>query len=157
MFSANRDLGEPDDPVEALWQGCTALREHRGDGHVVASTAAGLDGCEALVLFAASEGVPTETFSENRGWSTDEWEYARHRLEDRGLMEGSHISTAGVELRQSIEQLTDELARSPWGSLDPEERALLDTGLRSVAGAVLASGVIPFPNPIGLPPSGAGG
>jgi hypothetical protein len=145
LFSANRDLEEPDDPVEGLWQGCTTLREHRGDGHVVALTAAGLDGCEALVLFAASEGIPTGTFSENRGWSTDEWEGARHRLEDRGLMEGDHVSPAGAELRRSIEQLTDELARSPWTSLVSEERAALEAGLRSVAGAVLVSGAIPSP------------
>ena len=157
LFSANRDLGEPDDPVEALWQGCTTLREHRGDGHVVALTAAGLDGCEALVLFAASEGIPPETFSENRGWSAGEWEGARRRLESRGLMEGVHISAAGAGLRRSIEYRTDELARSPWASLAPEERAVLDAGLGSVAAAVLASGVIPFPNPIGLPPSGPAG
>ena len=77
LFSANRDLEEPDDPVEALWQGCTSLREHRGDGHVVALTAAGLDGCEALVLFSASEDVPATVFRESRGWSGEEWEGAQ--------------------------------------------------------------------------------
>lgn len=30
LFAANRDLPVPDDPVEALWQAATALREHRG-------------------------------------------------------------------------------------------------------------------------------
>lgn len=58
LFSANRDLEPAADTVEVLWQACTALREHRGDGHVAALTASGLDGCEALVLFARSEGVP---------------------------------------------------------------------------------------------------
>jgi hypothetical protein len=152
LFSANRDLGEPEDPVEALWQGCTSLREHRGDGHVVALTAAGLDGCEALVLFAASEDVPATVFLESRGWSGDEWEGARHRLDARGLMEGDRISPAGAELRRSIEELTDELAGSPFATLTPEELATFEAGLRLVAGAVLASGEIPFPNPIGLPP-----
>ena len=156
LFSANRDLEEPDDPVEGLWQVCTSLREHRGDGHVVALTAAGLDGCEALVLFSASEGVPATVFRESRGWSGEEWEDARHRLDARGLMEGDRISPAGAELRQSVEELTDELAGAPLTTLTREELAALEAGLRSVAGAVLASGEIPFPNPIGLPPAGSG-
>ncbi|MGD0394506.1 MAG: hypothetical protein ABSC41_17910 [Acidimicrobiales bacterium] len=153
LFSANRDLEEPDEPVEALWQGCTSLREHRGDGHVVALTAAGLDGCEALVLFSASEDVPAPMFRESRGWSSDEWEDARHRLDTRGLMEGDRISAAGAELRRSIEELTDELAAPPLTTLTRQELETLEAGLRSVAAAVLASGEIPFPNPIGLPPA----
>jgi hypothetical protein len=52
LFSANRSLALPDDPVERLWQLCTSLREHRGDGHVAALTAKGLDGLEAHVLIA---------------------------------------------------------------------------------------------------------
>ena len=156
LFSANRDLEEPVDPVEALWQGCTALREHRGDGHVVALTAAGLDGCEALVLFAASAGVPAPIFRDNRGWSAEEWEAARRRLDDRGLLDGDRISPAGTELRQEVERLTDELARPAFTALTREELAALDAGLRLVAGAVIDSGAIPFPNPIGLPPPGSG-
>ncbi|MFD0856028.1 hypothetical protein ACFQ07_27560, partial [Actinomadura adrarensis] len=34
LFSANRELSTPDDPVEALWQATASLREHRGDGHI---------------------------------------------------------------------------------------------------------------------------
>ena len=152
LFSANRDLEEPDDPVEALWQGCTSLREHRGDGHVVALTAAGLDGCEALVLFAASEGVPAEMFQ--REPRVVDRRVGGCTASARGPRPdgGDRISAAGAELRQSIEQLTDELARSPWATLTRRGAGTLDAGLRSVAGAVLASGVIPFPNPIGLPP-----
>jgi hypothetical protein len=33
-----------------LWQAATLLREHRGDGHFAALTAADIDGCEAVVL-----------------------------------------------------------------------------------------------------------
>jgi hypothetical protein len=58
LFGANRDLEEPDEPAAGLWQLATTLREHRGDGHVALLVQAGLDGCEALVLFAASEGLP---------------------------------------------------------------------------------------------------
>src|ERR1700722_12252824 len=155
LFSANRDLGVPADPVEALWQCCTALREHRGDGHVVSLTAAGLNGCEALALFAAAENVPSAMFRENRGWSAGEWEDACRRLGHRGLMHDGHISPRGSELRRSIEALTDQLAPPPFTVLSSAELATLDAGLREVAVAVLAAGEIPFPNPIGLPPPGS--
>jgi hypothetical protein len=151
LFSANRDLGGSDDPVEALWQSCTTLREHRGDGHVAALTAGGLDGCGALVLFAASEGIDGALFRDSRGWSPEEWDAARARLEAHGLVDGRQISPAGLELRGRLEQVTDELAGAPFAALSSEEDAILLEGLRSIAGSVVAAGVIPFPNPIGLP------
>jgi hypothetical protein len=167
LFSANRalaevdEVGEPGDPVEELWQACTSLREHRGDGHVAALTAGGLDGCEALVLFALSEGIPAALFRDNRGWSPDEWEAARGRLEDRGLVAGGQISPAGAELRRSVEQWTDELAAPPYAALEGEQQLAVLEGLRQLVRSVTAAGVIPFPNPIGLPgpsvhPAGVG-
>ncbi len=152
LFSANRDLDRADDPVEALWQACTVLREHRGDGHVAALTASGLDGCAALVLFARSEGVPDAVFRDNRGWSTDEWEEARCRLQGHGLLGGQAITAAGSALRRSTEELTDDLAAVAFSVLDADERSALLQGLGSVAAAVVESDVMPFPNPIGLPP-----
>ena len=151
LFSANRELVPPDDPVEALWQGCTDLREHRGDGHVAALTASGLDGCEALVLFAGSEGIDGSVFQASRGWSADEWEAVRGRLEDLGLMEGPRASPAGLQLRSRLEQVTDELAAPPFAALTEPERSSLFEGLRMMSGSVIGSGTIPFPNPIGLP------
>jgi hypothetical protein len=37
-----------------LWQACTTLREHRGDGHVAACVAAGLSGLDAHVVQVAA-------------------------------------------------------------------------------------------------------
>jgi hypothetical protein len=156
LFSANRDLDEPDDPVEALWQACTNLREHRGDGHVAALVTGGLDGCQAQVLFAATEGVPAALFRDSRGWSADDWEAARTGLERRGLLDGEQVPTAGRELRRSVEQLTDELAAPAFGALSEAEQATVLERLQLLAGAVTADGVIPFPNPIGLPAPGGG-
>ncbi len=156
LFSANRQLGTPTDPVEALWQCCTALREHRGDGHVVALTAAGLDGCEALVLFAVSENLPSAIFRENRGWSDGEWQDACRRLAHRGLLDDGVLSAEGRELHRSIEELTDELAAPAFSALSSGEQLILEAGLSEVAQAVLAAGAIPFPNPVGLPPPGTG-
>ncbi len=151
LFSANRALGADGHPVGALWQACTSLREHRGDGHVAALTAAGLDGCEALVLFALSENVPSSLFLESRGWSPGEWELARRRLQERDLVADHRISERGSELRRSIEATTDRLAAAPFDCLSPDDRALLFEGLDAIARDVVATGVIPYPNPMGLP------
>jgi hypothetical protein len=154
LFSANRALGSPHDPVEALWQACTCLREHRGDGHVAALTTSGLSGSEALVLFALSEDLPGALFRHSRGWSDEEWESAQHRLEERGLVHDGRISAEGLELRHWIERSTDEQAAPPYLVLGDEESVEVRQGLGSVASAVAARGEIPFPNPMGLPAPG---
>ena len=154
LFSANRSLDPGDDPVEALWQGCTSLREHRGDGHVSSLVAADLDGCEALALFAASEGTPGTLLRATRGWSEDEWRAAEDRLHDRGLLDAGRITPSGRALRGWVEDLTDQLASEPLLALRPAERVALATGFRRVATAVVDQQVIPFPNPIGLPAPG---
>jgi hypothetical protein len=154
LFSANRSLDPGSDPVEALWQGCTSLREHRGDGHVSALVAADLDGCEALVLFAASEGTPAALLRASRGWSEDEWRAAEDRLHDRGLLAAGRITPSGRDLRGSVEGLTDQLAIEPLRAITPAEQVVLAAGLRRVAAAVVGQEVIPFPNPIGLPAPG---
>ena len=156
LFSANRDLDPVGDPVESLWQACTCLREHRGDGHVAALTAAGLDGCQALVLFALSEDLPAPMFRDSRGWSTDGWEEARAALERRGLVDGERITPLGLDLRRSVEQTTDELAAAPYAVLSDGDEAAAHRGLAAVARCVAAGGEIPFPNPMGLPAPGPG-
>jgi hypothetical protein len=154
LFSANRALDGVDEPVEALWQLCTSLREHRGDGHVAALTAAGLNGGQALVLFAVSEDLPTPMFLDSRGWSADEWEVARRDLEDRGLVDGSRITAEGAALRRSVEETTDRLAAPPYDELDHQEAADVFDQLLALSGAVATGGEIPYPNPMGLPAPG---
>ena len=156
LFAATRSTDAPDDVVEALWHWCTCLREHRGDGHVAALTAADLDGCEALVLFAASESLPEAMLQTSRGWSTDEWEAARHRLVRRGLYGSSGITGAGRELLRSVEETTDRLADRVTGVLPDPDKAVLFEGLASVSTAVAAADIIAYPNPMGMPAPAAG-
>ena len=142
--------------MEALWQGCTSLREHRGDGHVAALVAAGLDACEALVTLAASQGVDRGVFVASRGWSSAEWDGARARLERRGLVEGDRLTGPGAVARDALESTTDRLAAAAVAGLDGDAARTLATGLDRVASAVSDRGVIPYPNPIGLPSPSAG-
>lgn len=152
LFSANRDLSVDGDPVESLWQACTTLREQRGDGHVAVLTAEGLDGLEAHVLFAACEGVPVELLQASRGWASDDWEQAAGRLVDRRLLERSAAPTErGRTLRGAIESRTDELGARAFAVLDQVRSDRLVEVTGTAARAVAASGLIPYPNPMGLP------
>lgn len=152
LFAANRLLALPNEPVAALWQLCTCLREHRGDGHVAALTAAGLDGIEAHVLIALEQGNSPEDLQRTRGWSADDWSAAVERCRDRGLVasDGS-LSAAGRALRAEVEATTDRLAAAPFAVLDSAFRDRLIDALDPVARAIAASGTIRYPNPMGLP------
>ena len=50
LGAANAALPWPDEPLAVLWQAATVLRELRGDGHVLAQLAVGLDGLSTMVL-----------------------------------------------------------------------------------------------------------
>ena len=72
LAAANAALDRPEEPHLALWHAQTVLRESRGDGHVAALVAAGLDPCEALVVFAADGHVGAEPLRDWRGWASVE-------------------------------------------------------------------------------------
>jgi hypothetical protein len=147
LFAGNRDLPLPEDPVEALWQATTSLREHRGDGHVALLTAEGLSGLEANVLVSAVGVVPPERFYESRGWSPEDWAEATEALARRGLVAQGEATAEGRALKARIEQRTDELAAAPYSVLtDP---GTLYESLIPVSKA--AANEMTFPNPIGLP------
>ncbi|WP_230686847.1 SCO6745 family protein [Catellatospora vulcania] len=119
LAAANADLPWPDEPHLVLWHAASLLREHRGDGHLAALLAAGLDPCEALVSFAAVGAAPVEVFA-GRGWTADEWQAARERLTARGWLGADGLATeAGQAGRDEVERLTDELAAGPWRALGP--------------------------------------
>ena len=134
-----------------LWQACTTLREHRGDGHVAALLAHGLGGCEAHLL-AATAGFPPEVLRDNRGWSRAQWDDAAARLSRRGLLRpDGAASDEGLALRESIEVTTDVLAASAYSSLADDDLNALYGALVPCARELQESGLYPFPNPMGLP------
>lgn len=152
LFAANACVASRDDPVEQLWQHCTTLREHRGDGHVMALALEDIDGCEAHRLHAAHRGVPDELLRDNRGFSHDDWARAGERLAERGLLTSDRLTERGQGLIDRIEAQTDRLAGIPFDRVldDAAQHTLID-GLDALARPVAESGVLPFPNPMGLP------
>lgn len=153
LFCANRDLEAPNDAVARLWQLATTLREHRGDAHVAVLAAKGLTGCAPHLLLLADRGYPPNVMRENRGWSSDEWDRTEDALVERGLLspEGG-LSQSGQALRDGIEATTDRLAATAYDPIAEAGAERLIDQLHGPAALIATSGMIPYPNPIGLPP-----
>jgi hypothetical protein len=126
--------------------------EHRGDGHVAALLTHGLSGLEADLLAAGTQDLPADVLRQNRGWNDHEWARGSARLAGRGLLHPDGRATeAGHRLRRSVESMTDALAEQPFAALSDEEVSSLYGIFFRCAALIQASGVFPFPNPMGLP------
>lgn len=149
LAAANRALPIESDPYRRLWQSTATLREHRGEGHVIALVAGDIAGLSAIVL-RSSLDLDATAMQRSRGWSDDEWEAARQDLCVRGFVGADgRITAEGSAAIATAEHLTNTLAVGPWAHLDDaglHEIALL---LRPLATAVGA--LFPYPNPIGMP------
>ncbi|MGW0534918.1 SCO6745 family protein [Streptomyces sp. NPDC003032] len=152
LFAANRDLTDRADPVERLWQLATCVREFRGDAHVAALADHGLDACEALALAAATGRVDAARIRQDRGWSQEEWATSVDRLRGRGLIDtAGRVTERGVTERELIEDDTDRLSDRLLRPLTIPATDTLLTALHPAARSIQNSGVLPYPNPIGLP------
>lgn len=71
-------------------------------------------------------------------------------------LNGSGAPTeAGKALHAEVEARTDSAALGPWMAIGERDTTHLEAILRPLAQQVAASGVVPFPNPMGLPPLAA--
>jgi hypothetical protein len=152
LGAANRRLGLAKEPLVRLWQMVTWLREQRGDDHVALWVSRGFDGCEANVLTTAVHGQDPDVLRLARAWSAEEWEAAGERLARRGLLDGTSATDAGRAEHQAIEARTDELSAELYArARSADERDALVDDLGRLAAPVLAAGLYPSPNPMGLP------
>jgi hypothetical protein len=154
LFEANAHLDWPPPPYLALWHAATLLREHRGDGHVAALVLAELDGCEAHVLRLAVAGGDPDQVRGTRGWSDDDWVEASDRLRSRGLLddEGVDATAEGRALIERVESETDRLAALVLSAMGDDDPGQVIDAITPLATAISRSGMIPYPNPMGLPP-----
>jgi hypothetical protein len=152
LAAAWSSVPRPADPVADVWLAATVLREHRGDGHVLAGVASGLRGLDATVTMVATGAVTRAMMQPSRGWTDEEWSASQRRLQARGLLDsGGRLTKTGGALRRDVEDLTDRLAAGPverLGSTGVERAIELAT---RISRHLIDSGVIPVPNPIGLP------
>jgi hypothetical protein len=152
LGAANQAVPEPDEPHLRLWQALAAVREHRGDGHVGQLVAAGVSPSEALVLQAATGRSPEDGLRTRRGWSADDWSAAVAAVRQRGLVDDeTHITAAGIELRQAIEDGTDRVAAPIVAAIGDDDADELVALLRPLAEAVMAADAVPAHNNMGVP------
>ncbi|MGX7732990.1 SCO6745 family protein [Rhodococcus sp. 2H158] len=145
LYAGHADLPWPDAPHLILWHALTLLREYRGDGHVAALQTAGLTGIEALVSHTAAGIGFSEDFARaRRGWSKEEWADAETALRSRGLLDRSGALTdEGFEVRELVEDLTDDLAAVPWAALGEDKADRLTELALPWRDAIVESGVFP--------------
>lgn len=149
LAAANQALPVDADPYRRLWQATATLREHRGDGHVLALVDGEIAGILTIILRSGLD-LDAGTMQKARGWSDDEWTAGRASLAERGLVDNDGRATrAGRKALDRAEETTNRLAIQPWSGLSDDE-------VRRIAAAVLlvtrsCVGLFPFPNPIGMP------
>ncbi|MGY1740133.1 MULTISPECIES: SCO6745 family protein [unclassified Blastococcus] len=151
LAAANAGLPEPDRPHLALWQALTTLREHRGDGHVVALVQRGISGLGGHVLAVAAGRTERDWLLRARGWTAEEWDAAAADLAGRGWLDGDALTAEGLATVTAIEADTDRLALRPWQALGDPGCDRLAALLAPVRRAVVAAGHWPAGNPIGAP------
>ncbi len=143
LFGALQSLPTPTDPHGRLWRAAELFREHRGDSHLAACAAAGLDMAEMNVLTEIWLGYPVGEYSATRGFSPEQLDAAASRLKDRGWMAADGTMTdGGRQARVAIEEATDLAQRAVTAGLHASVDALVhDADL--VSAAVLAHHAAP--------------
>jgi hypothetical protein len=140
-----------DDPYRRVWQLAGTLREHRGDGHVIAIVGLEIAGITTLVLRSGVD-LDATSMQKARGWTDEEWAAATDRLIERGLLGADRrITPEGADLLNRAEDLTNRLALSAIAGLDDGQVREVAKALVPVAAGVTS--LFPYPNPIGMPKS----
>jgi len=153
LAAAHQAEPRPDNPRIALWQATAVLREHRGDGHVAVLVARGIGPIESHLLKSGSGESDEATLKLHRGFPDDEWAAARAGLVERGWLDADGRLTArGVAEHEAVEAATDAAAEQPWEAIGPAATGRLRDLLDPVATTIRTSGLIPHPNPLGMPP-----
>ena len=135
LFSALRELPLPPSAQGRLWRAAELVREHRGDGHLAAAVAAGLDAVEVNVFTELWLGYGIGEYSGTRGWSPERLAAAVASLEQRDWMSNGALTPAGVRARLQLEEDTDATQAALVDLLGPGIDAL-------VAGAAAISDLV---------------
>ena len=107
LFAALQAQPRLADPYGRLWRAADAVREHRGDSHIAASVAAGLDPVRMGILSEVWVGFPVGEYSGTRAWPEDVHAAAADRLVADGLIADGKITPEGTAFRDAIEAATD--------------------------------------------------
>lgn len=149
LAAANQALPRPERVHLALWQACTTLREHRGDGHIAVLVGRGLTPVQAHLVKAAAGEAEAEVLQEGRRFDDVAWEAGVVELQEAGLLDAARrLTAAGRDLHADVESATDAAAASPWRHIGCGTDTLA-TLLAPLAASVVAT-TLPVPNAFGL-------
>ena len=140
LFAGQRALDVPDEPVARLWRATDLLREYRGDSHILAWAAEGLDAVEAGLIGDLYWGLAPRAHTGGRGWTAEQLAAGEQRLRERGLLLGDDtLTVAGTALREAIEARTDALIEPALAVIGPRLDEVVGT-LGPWGDAVVAGG-----------------
>jgi hypothetical protein len=127
LYAAHAALPWPEPAHQQLFHAQTLLREHRGDTHIAALVLARLDAVEAMATHVATgDGLPEALLRATRGWPDTEWDAARERMRQRGIVDaGGALTADGSALRAAIEQQTNDADAAPYLHLGAERTTRL--------------------------------
>ena len=114
LFAAHRQWPRSDDPLVSAWLAVNCIREWRGDTHFALLLAADLDAAQAGLLHDAHLNYPGDWIPRSRGADDAAISAAFEALEARGLATDGRVNATGLQLRQEIEDRTDELSTAAW-------------------------------------------
>ena len=151
LAAANQVLPRPREPHLALWQAATTLREHRGDGHIAVLVARGVAPVASHLIKAAAGESDPEVLRTGRKFAEPAWAEGAAALRVDGVLTADgQLTEAGRRLHAEIEDATDAAAAGPWHALGDAATTRLADLLAPLATAVLDSGTLPQPNPVGF-------
>lgn len=107
LYAGLAEIPLSDDPIEMLWRSAEMIREHRGDSHIAACVAEGLDPIAMSVLTELWVGFPLGEYSGSRGWAPEALEGSAEALRGEGLVDGDQLTSEGRAFRERIEDATD--------------------------------------------------
>jgi hypothetical protein len=140
MYAALCATPIPDEVVARLFYAASLLREHRGDGHIVALMTEGIGRLEAHVLLALDMNLPANKFGRIHHLPAPQIGTVIDGMHGRGLIgEDGWLSEKGHAVKQRVEALTDDLAAKPFESLEPTEIDDLMSALEPLAALLLAA------------------
>jgi hypothetical protein len=142
MYAGLRSLPVPEEPVARLWHAANMLREHRGDGHIVALVSEQIGRTEAHVLSALDLGIyPAESFGRIHHLPKAHLAAVMDGLRDRGLLDATgRFTDAGRRAKDRIEALTDALAEAPYAALERQDLDELIVSLEPISARLVAAG-----------------
>lgn len=141
LAAGNAEIELPGDPLVALWQQITVLREWRGDVHIALLLANGVGPCDCMVLQVGTGRFPLAITQATRQWTEAEWAASIERLAGRGWVDASGAMTPdGTAARERIEEETDRLCAPIWDGVDEASVQRLTSLLRPINDAMVAAG-----------------